>query len=98
MKSPSLLNKSESLLLTSLDGLAYIKDSNKKSDNLKLFSVVSVNCDTSEVIRINYSVRAFNNREDEFHKEFDSYNKAVVFYNEMATKWNAYRFDEKVNQ
>jgi predicted secreted Zn-dependent protease len=93
MNTPRLLNKEKKLYCGRLDGMSYIKDSQKRSANLNFYTSCVVNTENNSAI-VKYKVEAF----DKSNSDYDvftttNYSEAINKYNELAVKWNGHRFN-----
>lgn len=96
MKEPRLLDKENKLYCGRLDGMSYIKDSKKQSSNLKLYTSCVVIVENNTTI-VSYKVEAFDKPNPDYEVLLTTnYSEAIDKYNELAVKWNGYRFEQAI--
>ena len=85
------MEKEPFLTICKLSGMAHIKNSTGKSDNLKFITWVRIDS-SDNTDEIYYEVIAFENHKLDYFKErFENYGLAIDEYNRLATEWNANR-------
>jgi len=93
MNTPRLLEKDKNKICMSLEGQSYIKDSNKRSDNLRFWTTCNINTETNECI-VKYKVECFEPKNSDYDSiTTTNYSEAIDKYNELAVKWDGYRFN-----
>ena len=87
----SLLKKEDRINTYDLKGLAYIKDSKGKSNNLKFWTICTIFTESNNTI-VTYKVEVF----DKDSPDYDiftttDYSEAIDKYNQAAEIWNGHR-------
>ena len=86
------LNRKDLIILNTSAGLAYVKDSEGRRDNLNLYISTYLNTKTNITESLRYSISAFNqNSPDYYNKVFKDYNEAVNEYDRLAIKFDGHR-------
>jgi len=86
----NLMSLQTQLYAGDIKGLAYVKDSNGRSDNVKLYVAAAINTEDN-TCKVYYTVSVFNSfrkaSPDSFNKTFDVYKDAVACYNDLCLKF-----------
>lgn len=86
------LNRQDLIILNTLKGLTYVKDSEGKVSNLNLYISAYLDTKTNKVESLRYNLTVFNeNSPDYYSKVFRDYNEAVDEYDRLAIKFDGYR-------
>jgi len=86
-----LLKDTQTIYATNLNGLSMITDSQGHNVNAHFSTHVQIDT-TNNFTIVTYIVGLFNqDSPDYFREEFSDYDKAKDKYNELVTKYNAYK-------
>lgn len=79
-------------MLSTLEGLAFIKDSKGWTSNLQLHIVVYLDTKTNTTHSLQYSVTAFTHSSPGYYnKTFKTYNEAADEYDRLAKEFDGHR-------
>lgn len=79
-------------MLSTLEGLAFIKDSKSWTSNLQLHTVVYLNTKTNTPHSLQYSVTAFTySSPNYYNKTFKTYDEAANEYDRLAKEFDGHR-------